>query len=82
MAAPVGSNVSLYMDTPRDIQPGDYIVTHSGRSYLVDSVRIQQRGKHAGRKHMRVIVVDPATVPHGDDEEVIHPLFWYSRNRR
>lgn len=76
MAAAVGANVGIYMDTSRDIASGDVIRTRSGRYYLVDVVREQQRGIHVGRKHMRVVVIDARDVP---DDAVIHPLLWYRR---
>lgn len=76
-SAPPGSLVSIYMDTRRDIVVGDEIETRAGRRYEVEHVRIQLRGKHAGRKHMKVRVLAP---DHPRDEDVtVHPLWWYSR---
>lgn len=76
--APIGAEVKLTYDAPdRDVAAGDGIRTPSGRSYLVIASRRQERGKHAGRWHLRCIVVDgiPAGV-------AIHPLFWHSRDAR
>lgn len=76
MKAPVGRQVGIYMDTARHIEPGDVIQTQTRRSYLVDTVRVQQRGVHVGRQHLRCTVIAEADVP---ADAVIHPIFWYSR---
>ena len=78
MKAPPGRIVSLYMDTLRTIEVGDEIETRSGRRYEVQSVRVQSRGKHVGRKHLMALVLDP---DHPRDPDVtIHALWWYSRS--
>lgn len=72
---PPGSLVSLYYDSPRPVEVGDYIRTPTGRTYRVETLRVQQKGSRAGRKHMMCTVLAP-------DEEVdgkIHPLVWYTR---
>lgn len=79
MKAPAGSLVSIYMDTTREIVVGDEIETRAGRRYEVEHVRIQARGRHAGRKHMQVRVLEN---DHPRDPDVtVHPLWWYSRGR-
>lgn len=75
-AAPVGANVGLYFDGLASIEEGDYIRTKSGRSYLVESVRVQQRGIHVGRQHLRCIVVNPEDVA---PDATVHRMWWYRR---
>ncbi|QDP45538.1 hypothetical protein SEA_FUZZBUSTER_54 [Microbacterium phage FuzzBuster] len=77
MAAPAGAVVKLYVDTRWSIERGDVIKTQSGRRYLVESVRIQERGKHAGRKHL-VVIVMAQDDPTPEDANVI-PIRWYRR---
>lgn len=76
---PVGSLVSLYYDSDRLVEEADVIRTPTGRSYRVVSVRVQERGKNAGRQIIKALVIDPADVA---PDDVVHPLHWYSRNRR
>lgn len=76
MTAAIGNVVSLYMDTSRDIEFGDCIRTTSGRAYRVVASRQQERGKHAGRWHLRAQVIDASTI--SEDDTVI-PLMWYRR---
>ena len=57
MTAPVGTNVGLYVDLVARVAVGDVIETQTGRRYGVASVRVQERGKHAGRQHLRVVVL-------------------------
>jgi hypothetical protein len=79
MAAAIGKNVGLYYDSPRNVEVGDYIATPTGRTYLVNWVRIQCKGIHVGRQHIRGTVVDPADVAKG---ATVHPLRWYRRRKR
>jgi len=74
MSAGIGSPVGLYMDTQRVLVSGDYIETPTGRTYEIQTVRRQERGKHKGRAHIRAIVV--ASAPDG---ATVHPLVWYKR---
>lgn len=76
MKAAIGSEVGLYFDTDDTIAIGDVITTGTGRAYGVIAVREQLRGKHAGRKHLRVVVLESAPV-----DGVIHLLRWYKRSR-
>ena len=77
MTTPVGGVCRITYDSPRPVAAGDALRTPSGRTYQVREVRIQKRGRHAGRKHLRLLVVDDA--PPG---VTVHPLIWYKRGRR
>jgi hypothetical protein len=74
--AAVGANVGIYYDGLQKVQVGDFIRTRTKRTYLVTSVRVQERGASIGRQHLRCDVV-PSDTPQDDD--VVHPLFWYTR---
>lgn len=78
MKAP-GERAWLYYDpvVGQVIEPGDYIRTTTGRTYLVDTTRVQQQGIHAGRVHMATTVMAPGHQPELD--AVVHPLAWYHR---
>lgn len=76
MAAPVGTNVGLYYDGLAEVEVGEYIRTKTGRSYLIDSVRIQQRGTHVGRQHLRCIVVAAEDIA---PDATVHRMWWYRR---
>ena len=72
--APIGAEVGLYMDTPLQLEVGMGIVTTTGRSYVVARVRRQARGRHAGRWHLRCVVVEE--IPDGAPTV---RLRWYRR---
>lgn len=74
MSAPVGAVVGIYYDSSTPVDVGDAVVTRTGRTYLVLTNRIQARGKHAGRQHLRCAVVDERP-----PEVKVHPLHWYRR---
>ena len=76
MKAPVGAFVRIYYDG-RPLSPGDYLLTPTGRLYQVITVRVQQRGKHRGRQHLRCLVDE---TPIGGRR--VLPLHWYPRVRR
>ena len=81
MTAPAGAEVGLYVDLIAPVHVGDVIETRSGRRYIAIAVRIQDRGKHRGRQHLRVIVLgegDPITRL-GDREPSVHRIRWYVR---
>lgn len=80
MSAPPGAVVRLTYDARRDVAEGDAIVTPTGRTYLVVAVRRQERGRFAGRWHLRCVVV--AHESELDIDVVRHPLRWYRRERR
>jgi hypothetical protein len=77
MKAPPGSLVRLYYDSPREIQIGDVLMTHSGRIYIIAELRRQTRGRHVGRWHVKAIVGE--TIPEGS---ITHPIYWYRRNKK
>lgn len=86
-AAPAGALVRMYYDVTDErgevrsgdaVRPGDVIETKTRRRYGVVEVRQQTRGKHAGRWHLRCVVLER-------DEETpgarVWPLYWYPRSR-
>lgn len=75
MTAPAGAIVGLYVDLVASVLVDDVIETQTGRAYRVLAVRQQLRGKHAGRQHLRVLVL-------GEDElrgPRVHRIRWYKR---
>ena len=77
MTAPAGANVGLYVDLCAQVSVGDVIETQSGRRHVVAHVRVQARGKHAGRQHLRAVVMAP-----GDPlptAATLHRIRWYRR---
>lgn len=86
-AAPAGAIVKLYVDLVRDVEPEHWIKTANGRMYQVMSVRIQARGKHAGRQHLTVMVMGDGHTPASaqtlrDIGFVVHEIRWYKRNAK
>lgn len=79
-AAP-GSLVRFYYDASGTVGVGDVIETaRTRRRYGVLETRQQTRGKHAGRWHLRCVVLEP-------DEQLVEgsrvwQLYWYPRGRR
>lgn len=76
-AAPLGAIVRLYVDLVASVSLGDAVVTRTGRTYLVVGVRVQTRGKHAGRQHLLCAIVDE--IP---PCATVHRISWYRRRRR
>ncbi len=79
MTAPAGAIVGIYVDLAQRVAIGDVIETKTGRRYSVLDVRVQGRGWHVGRQHLRVLVMVP-----GDplpDSGTLHPIRWYARGR-
>ena len=74
--AAIGAVVRIFYDG-RPVVAGDAIVTTTGRTYVVASVRVQRRGKHVGRQHLACMVA--AAAPPGAKR---HRLHWYRRGRR
>jgi hypothetical protein len=86
VTAPAGAIVSLYVDLVATVLVEDIIETRSGRRYSVLEVRVQTRGKHEGRQHLRARVM-------GEDERhpyegmtpdhpripTVHRIQWYAR---
>lgn len=78
MTAPVGAEVGIYVDMRERLEVGDVLETGSGRRYGVAKIRVQTRGRHVGRQHLRVVVLD-RDAPCSGAMYVIH---WYARRRR
>lgn len=77
MRTPVGGACGLYVDIPEPIDTGDAIVVaKSLRSYVVTAVRVQERGRHRGRQHLRVVVVEHDDIP---ATAIRHLIRWYRR---
>lgn len=72
----IGDEVRLQYDSDVLVQVGDFIKTRTGRCYEVTAARMQTRGVHQGRYHLKCIVVKEET-----RGAFVHPLFWYKRNR-
>ena len=77
VTAPAGAEVGLYVDLTSPVALGDVIETQTGRRYLVVGVRVQQRGKYAGRQHLRCLVLNPLDDPAFNP--VVHTIRWYKR---
>lgn len=79
MTAPAGAIVALHVDLEARVATGDVIATQTGRRYRVLDVRVQGRGWHVGRQHLRVVVLAP-----GDplpESGTLHAIRWYPRGR-
>lgn len=82
MSARAGAEVGLYMDSRDEIEVGDALVSNTtGRAYLVMSVRVQQRGDHIGRQHVRAIVFNHHFDLPPDHGKLLR-FAWYTRPRR
>lgn len=82
MTAPVGAIVGLYVDLDAQVEVGDVIETTTGRRYGVLDVRVQLRGRHAGRQHLRCAVIGEMRsmgVEAGVNR--VHHIRWYRRGR-
>lgn len=78
-AKPLGTPCKLHYDSPREVMAGDVIQTSAGICYRVIGVRRQERGKHAGGWHLDCVRIAGEDV---EEDDVVHPLYWYSRDRR
>jgi len=76
VTAPAGAIVKLYLDTGWTVREGDVIQTQTGRAYRVLELRRQERGRHAGRWHLVVVVLAPGEL--APDDRII-PIRWYRR---
>lgn len=78
MKAPAGAEVAIHFDG-QVVEVGDALVTPTWRGYVVTSVRRQARGKHAGRYHVKAVVVDDML------REPFHgrliAMVWYPRGK-
>lgn len=79
--APPGAEVRLTWDGSAYCELGDELVTATtGRRYLVVGLRQQTKGIHAGRWHLRCIVLAPDHPR--DPDSTVHRIAWYPRRRR
>lgn len=76
MKAP-GEPAKLYFDGWEQCEEGDYIRTRTGRTYLITKVRVQEKGKHAGRQHLQTIVMEKDHQPEPDAKVIA--IYWYKR---
>lgn len=67
----------LYYDSPRRVEPGQFILSNGGSVYLVRRVRHSPTIRF--RKYLDVLRFDPTQVP---TDAVVHVLVWYPRRRR
>lgn len=81
-AAPIGTEVSLYVDLRERVDVDDLIVTTSGRTYLVTGVRVQLKGKHSGRQHLRAVVLDETDARALGTSRTRHMIRWYERGTK
>lgn len=82
MSARIGAEVGLYLDSAKQINPGDAVVSAStGRSYLVTACREQTRGAHVGRQHLRAVVFASTDDLPADPDRAVIPFLWYARPR-
>jgi hypothetical protein len=81
-AAPVGTEVGIYVDCRDQVDVDDLIVTTSGRTYLVVGVRVQQKGKNAGRQHLRAVVLDETDARALGASRTRHIIRWYERGTK
>ena len=77
MKAAIGSIVSLYYDSPRELAMGHCLITKTGRVYQIVDLHRQTRGQHVGRWHIRALVAE--SIPAGS---ITHPIYWYRRQKR
>lgn len=82
MTAPLGAVVRIHVDLLETVGVGDIIQTGTGRRYSVLGVRIQQRGKHAGRQHLQCLVVANDWLPETPEPDAkLHTIRWYKRGK-
>lgn len=80
MKAPAGAEVGIYLDMRERVNAGDVIQTGTGRRYGIVRVRIQERGQHRGRQHLRCLVLGPDDVVEGHAR--VFKIWWYPRGRK
>lgn len=92
-ARPEGTIVKLHVDFERLVNEGDVIKTSTGRGYRVLEVRVQWRGKNAGRQHVTCVVLPGDWLELvgsvGGNEVLrlspnawVHSINWYPRSRK
>lgn len=77
VTAPAGAVVAIYVDLADAVAIGDVIETQTARRYGVVAVRVQQRGEHVGRQHLRCVVLGVGEGGGG----AVHRIRWYRRGR-
>lgn len=77
LKAQPGTTVGLYLDSIDRLQKGDFVRSQTGRTYLIETVRVQARGRHIGRQHLRATVMPPDFTPEQDD--TVFDFRWYRR---
>lgn len=75
-----GEIARIYFDGRKRIEAGDFIQTPTGRTYLVQANRVQERGKNAGRQHLTTVVMAPGHPL--DESDMVHQLAWYPRRKK
>lgn len=78
-AAPPGAVVGIYVDSAKRIDRLDVIETGTGRRYQVVTVRVQKRGLHCGRQHLKCLVLHPSDDP--GRATPVHRINWHRRGR-
>jgi hypothetical protein len=79
---PLGTLCSLgSCDTDAEVSEGDVIRSSGGSHYLVLSARrVTPRSRHYPyRWNLECLRIGPDEVP---EDAVVHPLYWYSRDRK
>lgn len=80
MKAPLGAEVGIAYDTDTPVCVGDFLVTSTGRTYLITKVRLQQRGQKAGiTHHLRCMVVQQSDIEPGD---TVYGIQWHGRYKK
>jgi hypothetical protein len=67
----------LYYDSPRALEVGQFLKTPAGSAYQVIDIRPSRTRKH--RKHLQCVRWPVDEIP---ANAVVHPLYWYKRERR
>lgn len=81
---PAGATCRIFVDLRDQIAIGDVIQTPTGRSYGVLEVRRQRSAsKHPNRQHLRVLVLDEASLAEARDGKArLFTIRWYKRSKR
>jgi hypothetical protein len=80
-AAAAGAEVRIYVDLVAEVAIGHVIETQTGRRNGVVGVRVQRRGEHVGRQHLRCVVLERTMTVRERAETTIHRIRWYARGR-
>jgi hypothetical protein len=80
VTAPAGAIIGIYVDLVARVHRLDVIEMPTGRRYQVIAVRVQERGLHRGRQHLRCLVLAPMDDPGRCTP--VHRIAWYQRGRK